>query len=423
MEAVPAMKMLLPSYTYQCITCQRQFDSSGSILTCPDCGQVKGTLDVLYYQMEDASSRGKEWWLLPEQIGHWRYRKLLPVPHSFQVPNLPVGSTPLFKVSRLEKLLGCRNIWVKDDTRNPSGSLKDRASSVAVCHASNRKYADIATASTGNAGVSLALWARAAGMQAHVFLPERASESVSTILGIFGARIYRVKGSYDQAFDLCAQAVSKFHWYSRNTATNPVLSEGKKTVAWEIAENMSDHSPDAVIVAVGDGCIFGALWKGFHEAHQLGWIPQVPRLYGIQAAGAAPLAKAFAKGSDDIEPLTPSSIADSIAVGHPRDAMKALRAARQSNGKIIAVPDEAILEAMRELASEVPVFVEPASAAPLAGLKALLEQGDIQRSERVVLVLTGSGSKNIASAKKAVITTPQDIGTSLDSLENIIHQS
>jgi threonine synthase len=411
--------MITPPYIYQCISCHRQFDPSESILICPDCGPIKGTLDVLYSQVEETSVRGKNHWIIPEQTGHWRYRKLLPIPLNFQVPNLPIGGTPLFRTNRLEKSLGCQTIWIKDDTRNPSGSLKDRASSLAACHARWKGFSDIATASTGNAGVSLALWAQATQLRPHIFLPERVSETVLVMLGILGASIYRVKGNYDQAFDLCTQAIGRFNWYSRNTGTNPILAEGKKTVALEIAESMNNQPPDAVVVAVGDGCIFGALWKGFSEAHKLGWIPHIPRLYGIQAEGAAPLATAFAKGSDSFDPVEARTIADSIAVGFPRDGMKALRAARHSHGKIIAVSDEAIIEAMKDLAREVPIFVEPASAAPWAGLKILLEQGDIQRSERIVLIMTGSGLKDIVSAKKAITSTPIDIGTPLETLTEL----
>jgi len=406
-------------YIYECVTCHRQFDPRDRILTCTDCGLVKGTLDVLYQDLEEPDRQRKSDWILPYQIGHWRYRRVLPIPADIEVPDLHVGNTPLFKAARLEKRYGCKDILIKDDTRNPSASLKDRASSVAVCHAKWLGYTHIGAASTGNAGISLAFWAAATEIQAHIFVPQRVSESALTMLGIFGATIYRIRGNYDQAFEQFARAVDRFGWYSRNTATNPVLGEGKKTVALEIAEAMTDAPPDAVIVPVGDGCILGGLWKGFCDARKMGLIPQVPRLYGVQSSGADPLVKAFDNGSNVVEPISPQTLADSIAVGNPRDAVKALRAVRLSHGGLIAVRDDAILEAMRELARLVPVFVEPASAAPLAGLIALTERGVIRKSETVVLVMTGSGTKDLASARSAASVLPLDIGTSPQDLDVI----
>jgi threonine synthase len=410
---------VIPHHTYQCISCRRQYDPRDGIFTCPDCGPVKGTFDVIYDDVEQNSRTGFDHWLLRDQVGHWRYRKLLPIPLDQPVLDIMVGSTPLFRARRLEKHYGCTGIIIKDDTRNPSGSLKDRASSVAVCHAQWLGYSNLTTASTGNAGITLAFWAAASRMHAHVFVPRRVSNTALTMLGVFGARVYRVRGNYDQAFDQCSRAVERFGWYSRNTGANPVLGEGKKTVALEIAEAMADHPPDAVIVAVGDGCIFGGLWKGFSDAKKMGWISKIPRLYGIQSSGADPLARAFNQGKDIVEPLQPNTVADSIAVGNPRDAAKALRAARLSHGGLIAVPDKAILEAMVELAREVPIFVEPASASPLAGLKALLDSGDIRKSESVVLIMTGTGMKDIESARHAVATTPLDIGTSAEDLDHL----
>jgi len=406
-------------YIYECVTCHRQFDPRDRLSTCSNCGPVKGTLDVLYEDLEKGTRQELVDWVLPEQTGHWRYRKVLPIPSDIAVPDLHVGNTPLFKATQLEKRYGCKGIHIKDDTRNPSGSLKDRASSVAACHAKWLGYPDIGAASTGNAGISLAFWAAAMGIHAHVFVPERVSESALTMLGIFGATIYRVRGNYDQAFEQCARAVDRFGWYSRNTGTNPVLGEGKKTAALEIAEAMRDHPPDAVIVPVGDGCIVGGFWKGFCDAKKMGLISQVPRLYGVQSDGADPLVRAFENGSDIVQPMSPETFADSIAVGNPRDAVKALRAVRLSHGGLVAVPDVAILDAMRELARLVPIFVEPASAAPLAGLKTLMDRGDIRKSDIVVLVMTGSGSKDPASARRAASVSLIDIGTSPEDLDLI----
>lgn len=413
------MTELNPSHYYQCITCQQKFDPEDQIFTCPDCGPVNGTLDVLYPEIEDAIGIDKSTWIDQNAAGHWRYRKLLPIPTYSELPPILIGNTPLINASTLAQHLGCQSLYIKDETRNPSGSLKDRASSLAVSHAKWLGYNNLTAASTGNAGISLALWAAANGVNSHIFVPHRVSKTAETMLGIFGARIYKVQGNYDQAFDQCARAVERFGWYSRNTGTNPVLSEGKKTVALEIAETMRDNPPDVVIVPVGDGCVMGGIWKGFHDAHKLGWIPHLPRIYGIQSQGASPLAKAFSRGENQINPVEPHTIADSIAVGNPRDAMKALRAAYQSQGAIIAVPDEAILEAVEQLGRMVPVFVEPASAAPLAGLKELLNRGNIRKVERIVLVMTGSGLKDIDAVSKTITNTPIEIGPNPEDLDYI----
>ncbi len=419
MEKVQGLTQLNPPHYYQCISCQQKFDPRDQIFTCPDCGLVKGTLDVLYPEIEESTGTDIGAWVDDKAIGHWRYRRLLPIPIEAELPPITVGNTPLIHAKRLGQHLGYKSLYIKDDTRNPSGSLKDRASSVAVCHAKWLGYNDLTAASTGNAGISLALWASANGVKSHVFVPQRVTKTAETMLGIFAARIYKVQGNYDQAFDQCARAVKRFGWYSRNTGTNPVLSEGKKTVALEIAEAMGDYPPDAVIVPVGDGCVMGGVWKGFQDAHKLGWIPQLPRIYGIQSQGASPLADAFGSGENTVQHLEPHTIADSIAVGNPRDAMKALRAARQSQGAIIAVPDEAILDAVQQLGQNIPVFVEPASATPLAVLKALLDRGDIQHTERIVLVMTGSGLKDIDSAANAITSTPIEIGSKTEDLDRV----
>jgi threonine synthase len=376
-------------------------------------------LDVLYPEIEDSTGLEKGTWINQNAAGHWRYRKLLPIPIDSELPPLLIGNTPLINAKTLGQHLGCHSLHIKDETRNPSGSLKDRASSVAVCHAKWLGYHNLTAASTGNAGISLALWAAANGVKSHIFVPQRVTKTAETMLRIFGTRIYKVQGNYDQAFDQCTRAVERFGWYSRNTGTNPVLSEGKKTVALEIAEAMIDNPPDTVIVPVGDGCVMGGIWKGFQDAHTLGWISHLPRIYGIQSQGASPLADAFSRGDNTVQSLEPHTVADSIAVGNPRDAMKALRAANQSQGAIIAVPDEAILEAVEQLGRMVPVFVEPASAAPLAGLKELLNRGSIKKMERIVLIMTGSGLKDIDAVAKATKNAPTEIGPNPENLDHI----
>ncbi|MEE8163111.1 MAG: pyridoxal-phosphate dependent enzyme, partial [Anaerolineae bacterium] len=223
-------------------------------------------------------------------------------------------------------------------------------------------------ASTGNAASSLAGLAASVGLTTYIFVPQTAPQAKVAQLLIFGANVIMVKGTYDQAFDLCLEASKEYGWYSRNTAYNPYLSEGKKTAALEICEQLRWEAPDRIFVSVGDGCIIGGLWKGLKDLCTLGFIGKMPKLMGVQAEGAAPLVRAWREGTEEIEPVVLNTLADSIAVGVPRDRIKALRAVRQTGGEYVAVSDEEILDAMRVLARGAAVFAEPAGAAGFAGL-------------------------------------------------------
>lgn len=368
--------------------------------TCPDCGPVKGTLDVIYQRPEALIDRS--------QPSLFRYNNL---PFDAEEAGLPVnvGWTPLVNAPRLAKRLGVRRLFLKDDTRNPSASMKDRASAMALARARSIGADVIAVASTGNAASSLSVLTAAVGKQAVIFCPKAVPQAKLTQMLLFGARVIRVAGNYDQAFDLCASAVDRFGWYSRNTATNPFLAEGKKTAALEIAEQLNFEDISGVAVGVGDGCIFGAQYKGFFELKQWGYIREIPKLFGVQAIGASPLVSAFNSGAESVEPIEPQTFADSISVGIPRDQRKALRAARNTDGAIIAVTDDAIRRAMRLIAQEGGVFAEPAGAAGLAGLISLSEQGRLDPDGTYIAIVTGSGLKDINGAISATNNQPIDV--------------
>jgi threonine synthase len=349
----------------------------------------------------------------------WRYADLLPVADRRLIPPLQVGWTPLYRVSRLGDQMGLHNLYVKDDGRNPTASFKDRASAVGIAKARELGKAIIAAASTGNAASSLAGLAASVGVKTYIFVPERAPEAKVAQLLVFGANVLMVRGTYDQAFDLCLQACAEYGWYSRNTAYNPYLSEGKKTAALELCEQMDWQPPDKIFVAVGDGCIVGGLWKGLRDLQALGFIDRLPQLVGVQAEGSAVLVKAWQESTEVISPITPDTIADSISVGVPRDAIKALRAVRESGGQFVAVSDEEILEAMRTLARSVGVFGEPAGVTGFAGLRKLLEQGKVGPHETIVVLVTGNGLKDVKSAIQAV-GKPYMIDPTLDSLHELM---
>jgi threonine synthase len=341
----------------------------------------------------------------------WRYRELLPVSAAGPTPPLPVGWTPVTEATRLASWAGVRSLLMKDEGRNPTASFKDRASVVGVTRALAARARVVACASTGNAASSLAGAAASVGLQAVIFVPEFAPEPKVAQLLIFGARVIRVAGSYDETWELCQRACARHGWYNRNAAVNPSLVEGKKTCGLEIGEQTQAEVPDWVAVSVGDGCTIAGIWKGLAEMHALRIIPRVPRMLGVQAQGARPLVDAFERGGD-LEPSGAATIADSICVGHPRNWRKALRAVRRSGGALVAVPDEAILDAMRAAGQRAGIFGEPAGVAGLAGLRAAVERGIVGKRDSVLAVVTGSGLKDaktaMGAAGKPVTLAPSD---------------
>ncbi len=330
----------------------------------------------------------------------WRYRELLPVPVGAPVPPTPVGWTPIVGAPRLASWAGVRTLLVKDEGRNPTASFKDRASAVGVARALVRKARVVACASTGNAASSLAGAAASVGISAIIFVPEFAPEPKVAQLLIFGARVIRVKASYDETWELCQRACARHGWYNRNAAVNPSLVEGKKSCGLEIAEQLGGDVPDWVAVSVGDGCTIAGTWKGLKEMYALGFIERLPRMLGVQAEGARPLVDAF-RENRDLVPGPAATVADSICVGHPRNWRKALRAVRESGGAFVAVPDAAILEAMREGGRRAGLFGEPAGVAGLAGLKHAVEEGIVGVRETALAVVTGSGLKDTRTAARA----------------------
>ncbi len=368
--------------------------------TCPMCG-VSGILDVLYDYPAIAHRLTHRSLAKRRDMTHWRYRDLLPIRADAALPSLAVGWTPVSAAQPLARHLGMKALYLKDDGRNPTGSLKDRASAVGVVKARERRQKIIACASTGNAASSLAGMAASLGLRSVIFVPERAPEPKVTQLLIFGATVLRVRGSYEQAYQLCQQACEKWGWYNRNSAINPYLVEGKKTAGLEICEQLDWQPPDWVAVSVGDGCTIAGVWKGFREMKTLGLIGRAPKMLGVQAEGAAPVTAAFRSGKR-LEPIEPHTVADSIAVGVPRNWKKAVLAIQESGGTMINVSDDEILEAMRYTGRLAGVFAEPAASTAVAGLRRAVVEGVIGRRATALALITGNGLKDIRSAQCAV---------------------
>ncbi len=408
----------------RCLVCGEVYAPGEVDYVCPRHG-VDGNLDVVYdYERIGASFSPVD---AARATGMWRYRPLLPVEAGAKVPPLLVGDTPQYLVPRLAATLGLRRLWVKDDGRNPTASLKDRASALAVVKAAERGAGLITTASTGNA---------AAGRACLIFVPASAPPAKVAQLLAYGATVLSVKGSYDQAVELCLQGSAAHGWYNRTTGFNPYMSEGKKTVVFEICQQLGWEAPDAIFVSVGDGCIIGGLHKGLRDLLALGWIDWMPRLYGGQAAGSNYLAEAWERGEDVLAlgwifwmrrlyrvlaasssylaeawergedvltkpPIAAHTVADSISAGLPRDRLKAMAAVRETGGAFVTVSDEEILAAIPALARGSGVFAEPAGAAAWAGLVRAAGVGLVGPTDRVVVISTGSGLKDVASARRA----------------------
>ena len=386
--------------------------------TCPKDG---GNLDVVLdyetikkkFQPEDITSR--------TESSLWRYLPLLPVdePAGDSTPLHAAGWTPIFALPRLAEKLNLKHLWLKDESRNPTASFKDRASAVVVTRARELKADVVVTASTGNAGAALAGMSAAVGQKSVIFAPKSAPQAKVAQLLIFGAKVILVDGTYDDAFDLTIKAANEFGWYCRNTGYNPFTLEGKKTAAFEIWEwwleahrdwhkknsLLDNHSPLSIFVSVGDGNIVSGIHKGFKDLLALGWIPNMPRIIGVQAQGSAAIANAFHANTEIITPVSATTIADSISVDLPRDGVRAVRAAKETGGTYITVSDDEIIKAIAEL-GKMGVFSEPAGAAAYAGLVKAAGSGAVRSDDPVLVLNTGSGLKDVRAAMQAVQSAP-----------------
>ncbi|HXX72149.1 MAG TPA: threonine synthase [Candidatus Acidoferrales bacterium] len=395
---------------FRCSLCNATYAPDEVRYVCPKHGD-KGLLDVVYDYGKINAQTSPNDVMGSHDFSVWRYWDLLPIARRSSVPQLRVGWTPLYSAKRLANSLGLTDLWLKDDGLNPTGSLKDRASTVVVAKAKELGVEVITAASSGNAGAALAGMAASAHMPAVVFAPHTAPQAKVAQLLIYGARVLLVKGTYDQAFDLSLAATKEFGWYSRNTGYNPFTVEGKKTASLEICEQLTQlrrpahrktwSAPDRIFVAVGDGNIITGIWKGLRDLSALGWIEKMPKLMGVEAEGAAACYNAWKAGTEIITPVDAHTISDSISVGLPRDGTRAVRAVRETNGAYITVSDDEVLASMRQLAREEGVFAEPAGATGHAGLVKAVRENIVRRDERIVVVVTGNGLKDVSSAMKA----------------------
>jgi threonine synthase len=414
---------------FRCIACGEKQRADFCGYTCAACG---GNLDVTYDYDRVRGALGSE---RPFEGGRddiFKFAPLLPLEDLSLAPPLRIGATPLYRADRLGERLGLANLYLKDEGLNPSASFKDRASAVAITRARELGAEVVAGASTGNAGSSMACMAASVGVPCVIFVPEKAPPAKIAQLLVFGARVLAVRGTYDDAFDLCFEVCEKRGWFNRNTGYNPYTREGKKTCSFELWEQLGGGAPDRIIVPVGDGNIISGIWKGFKDLREVGLIDRLPRLVCAQSEESSAISRSVQRlqsGHEDastidwsrveIEPVAATTVADSISVDLPRDGLAAVRAVIESGGEAVTVPDDDILAAVPVIARGAGVFVEPSCATTWACLGKMVAGASIDENERVVCLLTGSGLKDIGAARR-VAGEPTVIEPTVEAAEKAL---
>ena len=440
--------MTTNKYHYECINCGAEFEASQVNYLCPVCSKTnttdlppKGVLKTNYNYRK----------IIEEGVNFARLKQnsfidLLPINSIDSLPNLRIGNTPLYKIDELNQSKLPFHLFLKDDSQNPTYSFKDRASALVSAYAKENNYNTIVTASTGNAGSSLAGICAAQGQRAIILVPEFAPLAKLTQIIMYGATIVPVKGTYDDAFDLSIKATEAFGWYNRNTAFNPLTIEGKKTVAFELFEQLNFSVPDRIFVPVGDGVIISGVYKGFEDLLKLHLIDHMPTIVAVQAKksevykGFEDLLKLHlidhmptivavqAKKSDNLvrniektvfETEKSSTIADSISVDIPRNFFIAQQYLVKYKGEHITVSDDEIIEASSILSKNTGLFAEPAAAAAFAGLLNYTDKNKIPENSSNVVLLTGSGLKDLKAVGN-ILNMPEAIFPSIENLKNLL---
>ncbi len=408
----------------RCIDCGRQYSPQDSISICTQCSEKGlgfGLLDPVYDYDKIGEKLNKDT-LEGRKLSLWKYKEFMPISDESKIVSLQEGGTPLIKSENLSREIGIKNLYMKNETVNPTFSFKDRAFTVIISRALEQGANIVAAVSDGNAGSSAAAYSAKAGIKCYVFTPSFAVGSKITQMTMYGAKVFSVKGSLIDAGMLVIEACEKYGWFNITTAKviNPYQTEGHKTLAYEICEQLGWKSPDWIITPAASGDSLGAIWKGFKEFHALGFIKNLPRMAGVQGQGAAPLVKAFEEDKQffEVEQFEPETIADALRIGMVLGSWP-LNTLKESNGHAVAVSDEEILEAQGLLAAKEGIFVEPSSATTIAGLKRLLDQGAIDKDETVACVLTGSGLK-VPEVAMEMCTELIQIEPSLSELEKVL---
>jgi threonine synthase len=403
----------MPVQALQCKECRETYPLEARYV----CERCFGPLEVAYdlTRLDPAETR-RRIQAGPQTI--WRYADFLPF-EGAPAPGLPVGLTPLQKAPRLAEALGLGEVWVKNDTANPTHSFKDRVVAVAVAKAQELGYQVVACPSTGNLANAVAAHSAAAGLDSYVFIPADLEEQKVLATGVYGTHLVAVRGTYDDVNRLCTELSADRDWAFVNVNVRPYYAEGSKTIAFEIAEQLGFELPDRVVAPIASGSLFTKIARGFEEWREVGLVSgELPTFNGAQAAGCSPVAQAFEAGHDFCRPVKPDTIAKSLAIGNPADGPYALDLARRSGGSIDSVTDDEVRQGIRLLAQTTGIFTETAGGVTTATLRKLAERGDIGPDERVVAVITGDGLKTLDAVRGTF--EQHEIDASVEDFENVV---
>jgi threonine synthase len=384
----------MPPQSLRCKECGTEYPLEARYV----CERCFGPLEVAYQASESPDPDALRRRIQAGPHSLWRYADFLPAAPPRRC--LPAGWTPLVRADRLAEELGLGEVWIKNEAANPTHSFKDRVVSVALAKARELGYRTIACASTGNLANAVAAHTAAVGLESYVFIPHDLEEQKVLATGVYGTRMVAVRGSYDDVNRLCTELAGEREWAFVNINLRPYYAEGSKTIAFETVEQLGFELPDRVLCPIASGSLFTKIAHGFEEWRRHGLVRgELPRFNGAQAAGCSPVAGAFAAGEDFCRPVKPNTIAKSLAIGNPADGPYALDLARRTGGSIEAVSDEEIRQGIKLLARSTGIFTETAGGVTVATLAKLAERGEIDRSERVVVYVTGEGLKTLECAR------------------------
>jgi threonine synthase len=376
----------------ECINCKTKYNVDEIVYFCKKCGDI---LEIKFDFRELAETLQASNWKT-KSLSVWRYREFMPIHEAAHIITLKEGGTGLYLSKRLAAEIGLKQMYVKNEGQNPTGSFKDRGMTVGVTKALELGARHVICASTGNTSASLAAYAARAGLKCTVLIPSgKIAYGKLAQAMIHGATVLQVRGNFDQALEFVLKLAEKHKNIYLLNSINPFRIEGQKSLGFEICEQLNNQAPDRIVIPVGNAGNISAVWKGLTEFHELGFIRRLPKMTGIQAAGSAPIVRAIKTNSNEIIPVEkPETIATAIRIGAPVSWKKAINAIRESHGTAETVTDEEILDAQRMLARIEGIFVEPASASSIAGLKKLVSNGVISKDELVVCITTGHGLKD-----------------------------
>jgi len=408
----------------KCARCGKEYASDSGAIRCEN--RDDGRLDISYDYEAIANVLDRDL-LSKRERGVWKYKELLPIDDTRNIVTLGEGGTPIVRARRLAEKLGLQTLWLLDDTRNPTGSFKDRPMTVGVSKALELGYTIVASASSGNAAAALSAYSAKAGMRCVTFVPEITSAGKLAQLTTYGAKVVRVRGletGFDPTVKLLKETCDRFKWYPCPSfgSMNPYQAEGPKTMAYEIAEQLDWTPPNSVYVPVGGGGALTGNWKGFLDLKRLDFVEELPTMIAVQSTGCAPLVRAFEQrvdGSRIAAWENPDSVATGLMDPFPWDGDYALKALRESNGKALAVTNEEILEAQRILARTEGIFAEPSGVTSLAGLLRELSSNGVEKSDSIVVEITGNGLKDPNIAVKGMPEIPV-IDASIEELERVL---